>query len=834
MTEQVYNVLHLYSGSGGGALGFQEAQAEFRGIIGRFRTLCGIDVDPQACADFEALTGAPAVRMDLFSREDYAAWHGHEPPAEWREATPDDIRAATGGESPNVVFLSPPCLPAEQPIITCEGPVPIGLVRAGDYVLTHKGRYERVVAVGTHEYKGTMVAIRLNGTQDWWEFTEEHPILVKRGAVGEFIPAGQIVVGDRIGFPIMKPIPGTGQRFVQSSLSPTSGVGMARLKHLEPHAESQALWTLLGMYLGDGYRRRDRDVVVFCVGPTNGRKDLMARQALSEIGLTWQVDDYNGTGNIKLCVHSKQLWELCGRFGNTAEEKTIPEELQRLEDALLDAFLEGYVATDGSQYRERTSLVGGRPLTMKAGIRIASVSLPLLRSVQRLMLRRGQYWKVYPAGNGRPMVIEGRTVNAKPLFNLAYHELSATSRRLCYEFDGDMVWIRVRSVSRTPQTRRVFNLEVDKDNTFCCHLIATHNCKGMSGLQPKSRAESAKYQALNNLTFRGVWLTLEAWSDDLPGLILLENVPRITTRGAHLLRSIRDLLTHYGYVFHESAHDCGELGGLAQHRRRYLLVARHPGRAPIWLYQPPKQQVRAIGEVLEQLPLPGDPAGGPLHRIPRLEWRTWVRLALIPAGKDWRALQDLDFGSYRITPEMNGQHTNKYRVQRWETPAGTVTGSDRIGSGAPGVADPRLGHEPRKGVFRVARWDEPSPTVIGSASVRGSNGVAAVADPRIPADTDRGVWVIVAEDGTWHRPLTTLELAALQGFPTVMPDGRPLALAGSSDKSWRERIGNAVPVPTAQAIAGQILRTLLMSETGVWEASPTPVWVQPDEHVQAM
>lgn len=551
MIEQVYNVLHLYSGSGGGALGFQEAQGEFRGTVGRFRTLCGIDVDPQACADFATLTGAPAVQMDPFSREDYIAWHGHEPPAGWREATPDDIRAVTGGESPDAVFLSPPC-------------------------------------------------------------------------------------------------------------------------------------------------------------------------------------------------------------------------------------------------------------------------------------------------------------------------------------------------------------------------------KGMSGLQPKERAESAKYQALNNLTFRGIWLTLEAWSDDLPGLILLENVPRITTRGAHLLRSIRGLLSHYGYLFHESAHDCGELGGLAQHRRRYLLVARHPEKVPMWLYHPLKQRVRAIGEVLEQLPLPGDPAAGPLHRIPRLEWRTWVRLALIPAGKDWRALQDLDFGSYRITPEMNGQYANKYRVQRWETPAGTVTGSDRLGSGAPSVADPRLspdlgrnyegspglmsvqewnrpsraivahtsvtsgngpgavadprvpdkagrhashyrvtafdepagtvtgathvangapvvadprlGCNPRPGAYRVTRWDEPSGAVTGAGDVH-SQGAAAVADPRIPTDGDRGVWVIVAEDGTWHRPLTTLELAALQGFPTVMPDGRPLTLTGLSDKSWRERIGNAVPVPAARAIAGQILRTLMMSDAGVWEASPTPVWVQPEQQL---
>jgi hypothetical protein len=63
-----------------------------------------------------------------------------------------------------------------------------------------------------------------------------------------------------------------------------------------------------------------------------------------------------------------------------------------------------------------------------------------------------------------------------------------------------------------------------------------------------------------------------------------------------------------------------------------------------------------------------------------------------------------------------------------------------------------------------------------------AQGAAVVADPRLPAATDQGVWLIVAEDGTWHRPLTTLELAALQGFPTTLPDGAPLVLAGRSQE----------------------------------------------------
>ena len=42
-----------------------------------------------------------------------------------------------------------------------------------------------------------------------------------------------------------------------------------------------------------------------------------------------------------------------------------------------------------------------------------------------------------------------------------------------------------------------------------------------------------------------------------------------------------------------------------------------------------------------KLPLPGDPVAGVMHRVPALQWKTWVRLAFVPAGRDWRALNDL-------------------------------------------------------------------------------------------------------------------------------------------------------------------------------------------------
>ena len=221
---------------------------------------------------------------------------------------------------------------------------------------------------------------------------------------------------------------------------------------------------------------------------------------------------------------------------------------------------------------------------------------------------------------------------------------------------------------------------------------------------PEEKSRSRKYQALNRLALRAVWLTLEAWADDPPELILFENVPRITTRGRWLLDQIGELLRVYGYNVAETTHDCGELGGLAQSRKRFLLVARHATKVPPFLYEPPKRPLKPVGEVIGKLPLPGDPVAGPMHAIANLQWRTWVRLAFVEAGSDWRSLNRLCvvdgvLADYLIVPEFGNGMLD---VTEWSAPAGTVTGRSLPNNGAFSVADPRFRREWLSHVRRAA------------------------------------------------------------------------------------------------------------------------------------
>ncbi|WP_186130128.1 DNA cytosine methyltransferase [Burkholderia gladioli] len=300
-------------------------------------------------------------------------------------------------------------------------------------------------------------------------------------------------------------------------------------------------------------------------------------------------------------------------------------------------------------------------------------------------------------------------------------------------------------------------------------------CKGASGLLSETLSRTPKYQALNELTLRCVWLMCEAWKDDPVELIVFENVPRLATRGRHLLDQIVALLRHYGYAVNETTHDCGVIGGLAQSRKRFLLVARHAAKVPAFLYEPEQKRLQGVGTLLGRMALPGDvAAAGPMHRVPSLQWKTWVRLAFVEAGSDWRSLNKLavengQLRDYLIVPERRGGHLG---VVDWTEPAGTVAGESLPTNGAFSVADPRFaqsakwndGHaygvlpwgdhcgtiagqqtpgqgyysvaDPRTGVkhnncFRIVPFDQPAGVVTGGTGP--SAGGQGVADPRPPA-----------------------------------------------------------------------------------------------------
>lgn len=254
-------------------------------------------------------------------------------------------------------------------------------------------------------------------------------------------------------------------------------------------------------------------------------------------------------------------------------------------------------------------------------------------------------------------------------------------------------------------------------------------CKGASGLLGNEKAETEAYREMNRLLLVWTELMLTTWAGDLPPLVIYENVPRITSRAKEPLSQAIKKLQAAGYAVHAGTHNCGELGGLAQNRVRFLLVARLQKKVPNLVFTPPRQRVRGCGEVLGPLALPGDTAGGgAMHALPDICLLNWIRLALIPPGGDWRDIE----GALKAH-EKRREHWSRYSVATWHCPTPAVVGSGT--NGAYGVGDPRVAALPEGAhyfpqSYGVARWCDPAQTVTGAAKI--GTGAFTVADPRVP------------------------------------------------------------------------------------------------------
>lgn len=341
-------------------------------------------------------------------------------------------------------------------------------------------------------------------------------------------------------------------------------------------------------------------------------------------------------------------------------------------------------------------------------------------------------------------------------------------------------------------------------------------CKGSSKLLGTEKAKLPKYEQMNQLALKWTRLILAAWPDALPRILIYENVPNVTTRARGMLAEVRKLLRAAGYALQDGFHNCGEVGNLAQHRKRWFMVARlerceaHPERCvPAFLYKPPKRGVRGCGEELEKLPLPGDPDAGPMHALPNVAAVQWFRLAAIPAGGDHRDLKHVLEGAPRRTK------FRRHHVERWSDPSITIAGT---GSNGPvGVADPRpaqfaagvkqafesaMSDASRvrsafKGSLGVTGWTSPSGAVTGEAYP--TTGRFSVADPRLGApplipqagnaNMHDGKYIVVP----WNGPTKTITGASRVGSgaqsvadPRITPEAFPGAWGV---RRWEEPTG---------------------------------------------
>jgi site-specific DNA-cytosine methylase len=477
-----------------------------------------------------------------------------------------DPLEATGGKPVGLAWFSPDCFPAGTMILTHSGLKPIEAVKAGEMVLTHRGRWCPVGSTLARE--ADTVEVRGHGHYGLVT-TPNHPFYSK--TITRRYPSARHKGAKRVGtlrslvenayWPEAHRMAGrlwaTPKAYPESAIPTCAGAEF-----------SESFFYLVGRWVGDGSLNKG-DVEICCgLAECDAFADRLDGSPLKRADgqeLRHRVVDHGSSklfvwGNIALVE-----W-LRSNFGNYCHAKGLPPWCLAMQAGWRRALLDGYVDADGSSGVRTEVKTVSRALAV--GIRLLAVSLGYAAALYRT--------------EGKPGQIEGRSFVARDSYTVAWRE---EPQRETVMWDTTHMFSPVREV--TPAGRQmVYSLEVAGDESYVADGIVVHNCRHFS------RAKGGKPVQKR---IRGLaWIVIKWAKAVRPRVIILENVREFQDWGpltgenrpcpdrkGNTFRRWQAMLRNLGYVVDFRVLNAADFGA-PTHRRRFFLVARRDGRPIAW------------------------------------------------------------------------------------------------------------------------------------------------------------------------------------------------------------------------------------------------------------
>lgn len=384
-----------------------------------------------------------------------------------------------------------PCFTKGTLITTHRGLVPIESIQAGDLVLTHKNRFQRVVKPMVSKKRG-IYTIQVQGSPKT-ECTGNHRFYVKekykkwnselRKYEIEISEPKWKQVSDFIGNELIQ--------FPQN-------VNSCNIYNLT----FEECW-ILGRYVADGHirdsERNDR--------PSNNKKVFFnigkKKKSIFEENIKNHKMSMSEKKTVyRYCSSDYRIFDLCCKCGKGAENKIVPQFVMDLPIDLLKGFINGYMCGDGCYTNN--------------SYKATSVS-------QKLIYQLGQcIEKAYKTGyciyyNKRPKknIIEGRTVNQKDTYQLVFRENNNSV------YDENSLWLPVRKIEyNSKRVEIVYNMEVENDNSYTANNMGVHNCQDFS-IAGKRAGLAGERSSLIQEVFR---ILEELKEENKPEWLIYENV----------------------------------------------------------------------------------------------------------------------------------------------------------------------------------------------------------------------------------------------------------------------------------------------------------------------
>lgn len=256
-----------------------------------------------------------------------------------------------------------PCVVGSTWITTSQGPRRVKDLIGNEFIAVCNGNEYRTLSKGFW-YTGHKPVFKLKTVKGLeLTLTANHKLTKEIGphAPLQWTELQDLKVGDRVG--------------LQKHLHYTWG---------NPN-ESELGW-LLGSLVGDGTFTDDRAVLTYWGESRQEMLDYASRIVRSQLGARKDVGSATYDEQDRICLGSAGLMRLANRYGIYQNAKYDLEQIEQASSSLYEGFLRGLFDADGSVQGSQEKGVS---------VRLTSISMPLLTSVQRMLARLGIISAIY-------------------------------------------------------------------------------------------------------------------------------------------------------------------------------------------------------------------------------------------------------------------------------------------------------------------------------------------------------------------------------------------------------------------------------------------------------
>ncbi|HEY5605411.1 MAG TPA: adenosylcobalamin-dependent ribonucleoside-diphosphate reductase, partial [Thermoplasmata archaeon] len=354
------------------------------------------------------------------------------------------------------------CFAAGTAVSTIAGPKPVEEIVVGDLVLTHRGRYRRVVA--TMRREATVRRVKIHRLPAMFA-TEEHPFLTPEGwvragdLVGRHVRVGsaaEVVTRTEIEFEAE--VDGdlvyrrkTGRSEASVARHRVLGARSLQVKPVKAHVHlDEEIGWFFGMYLAEGEINPTLRAARFTLGlHEQATADRLASILRNRFALDSEITHVVDapTSWISVRVQSKIFCEwLAGEFDRGFASKRLPDWIHETPAEFRTGLLQGVADGDGTHVNVNQT-------------RITLSNEGLVRQLFELGVGLGH----------------------APAMKPEYMPANATARPWSITLGGKPMYVRdgaylVESVESVEGVTTVYNLEVEEDNTYVANGVVVHNC----------------------------------------------------------------------------------------------------------------------------------------------------------------------------------------------------------------------------------------------------------------------------------------------------------------------------------------------------------------------